>query len=194
MTDAELLAGIKDGRQEVFEHIFHKHWEGLFRDACYRLKSHDEAQDIVQDIFTDFWQRRYTLTISTSIGAYLNGALKHQIIRYVSRSRLHQTVVDHLALHMRTLKDSIIDVIAAGEMQKTLQDAIAHFPANMQQIFALRTQDFTVAEIAEALQISPQTVKNNNTEALKRLKQVLAQQHPEISSSIYALLLLLTKS
>ncbi len=194
MTDAELLAGVKDGRQEVFAQIFHMHWESLFREAYYRLKSHDEAQDMLQEIFTDFWQRRSSLTISSSISAYLHGALKHHIIRHFSRSRLHQTVVDHLLLHMQSFEDSIVDVIAAGEIQKTLEDAIALFPENMQHIFALRTQDFTIAEIAEALNISPQTVKNNNTQALKRLKQVLSERHPEISSSVYTLLLLFIKS
>lgn len=194
MTETELLAGVRDGRQEVFAQIFHMHWESLFREAYYRLKSHDEAQDMLQEIFTDFWQRRSSLTISSSIAAYLHGALKHHIIRHFSRSRLHQTVVDHLLLHMQSFEDSILDVIAASEIQKTLEDAIALFPENMQQIFALRTQDFTIAEIAEALNISPQTVKNNNTQALKRLKQVLSERHPEISSSVYTLLLLFIKS
>ena len=192
--ESELLKGLKDGREDLFAEIFNMHWESLFREAFYRLKKHDEAQDVVQDIFTDFWQRRYSIQISTSISAYLHGALKYKIIRHYSRSRLHQTVVDHLLLQMQTFEESILDVIAAGEIQKTLEEAIAHFPGNMQQIFTLRSQDFTIAEIADALGLSQQTVKNNNSQALKRLKHVLTEKHPEITSSLYAALLLFIKS
>ncbi|KGE14199.1 RNA polymerase sigma factor [Sphingobacterium deserti] len=192
--DNELLEGMKCGREDIFADIFHMQWEGLFKEAYYRLKSHSEAQDMVQDIFTDFWQRRHSIQISTSISAYLHGALKHKIIRHFSRSRLHQTVVDHLLLHMQVFEDSILEVIAAGEIQKTLQAAIAQFPDNMREIFMLRTEEFTIAEIAEALNLSQQTVKNNNSQALKRLKHVLTEKHPEISSSLYAALMLFIKS
>lgn len=192
--DSELLEGMKCGREHIFAEIFDKQWESLFKEAYYRLKSYGEAQDMVQDIFTDFWQRRHSIQISTSISAYLHGALKHKIIRHFSRSRLHETVVDHLLLHMQTFEDSILEIISAGEIQKTLQEAVAQFPDNMRQIFMLHTDDFTIAEIAQALNLSPQTVKNNNSQALKRLKHVLTEKHPEISSSLYAALLLFIKS
>lgn len=194
LAESELIDGIRLGREDVFAVFFNNYWESLFREAFFRLKSHDEAQDIVQDIFTDLWQRRQSLVIDTSIAAYLQGALKFSIIRHISRSRLHQSVVDHLLHQMSVFEDSILDVIAAGEIQRTLEESISAFPENMRQIFALRTQDFTISEIAEALELSVQTVKNNNSEALKRLKHVLAEQHPEISSSMYALLLLFIKS
>jgi len=194
MEESALLNGLRGGREDLFAEIFNKHWEALFREAYYRLKKHDEAQDMVQDIFTDFWQRRHSIQISTSISAYLHGALKHKIIRHFTRSRLHQTVVDHMLLHMQAFEDSILEIITAGEIQKTLQEAIAQFPDNMRQIFLLRSQDFTIAEIAEALGLSQQTVKNNNSQALKRLKHVLTEKHPEVTSSLYAALLLFIKT
>ncbi|WP_437920528.1 RNA polymerase sigma factor [Sphingobacterium sp. LRF_L2] len=194
ITDDEVLSGLRTGRDEMFSYIFNTYWESLFREAYYRLKSHDEAQDLVQDIFTDFWQRRKDIVVSASISAYLHGALKHRIIRHISRSRLHQHVVEHLLYQMTAFEDSIMDIIAVGEIQKTLEEAISYFPENMQQIFLLRSQDFTIKEIADTLGLSPQTVKNNSTEALKRLKQVLAEKHPDVSSTLYVFLLLFMKS
>ncbi len=194
LADFKLLENIRSGKSDAFAVFFNTYWEEVFREAFYRLKSYDEAQDMVQDIFTDCWLRREQLTINTSISAYLLGALKHKIIRHIGRNKLHKEVVDHLLQQMTVFEDSIVDIIAAGEVQKTLEEAIASFPTNMRQIFALRTQDFTIAEIAEALALSPQTVKNNTTDALRRLKQVLAQKHPDVSSSLYVLLMLFIES
>ncbi|WDF69010.1 sigma-70 family RNA polymerase sigma factor [Sphingobacterium oryzagri] len=194
LADFKLLENIRSGKSDAFAVFFNTYWEEVFREAFYRLKSYDEAQDMVQDIFTDCWLRREQLTINTSISAYLLGALKHKIIRHIGRNKLHKEVVDHLLQQMTVFEDSIVDIIAAGEVQKTLEEAIASFPTNMRQIFALRTQDFTIAEIAEALALSPQTVKNNTTDALRRLKQVLAEKHPDVSSSLYVLLILFIES
>lgn len=194
MDVPEQLDQLKAGREDVFSSIFNAHWEGLFREAYYRLKNYNEAQDLVQDVFTDFWQRRHSLEIHTTLAAYLYSAMKYRVIRHITRARLHQDVIDHLVFQMTVFEDSIVDAIAAGEVQKTLEDAVASFPENMRNIFLLRNQDFTVAEIAEALDLSSQTVKNNTSEALKRLKTVLAEKHPDISSSLYIFLLLFIKS
>lgn len=190
LAESELLKDIRSGRSDAFAVFFNSYWETVFREAYYRLKNHAEAEDMVQDIFTECWLRRHQLDVNSSISAYLLGALKYKVIRHMGKNKLHRDVVAHLLQHMTVLEDSIVEVIAAGELQQTLEESIASFPENMRNIFALRTQDFTVAEIAEALNLSPQTVKNNTTYALKRLKQVLADKHPDVSSSLYALLVL----
>lgn len=192
LQEEELLKNIRLGNKKSFAIIFETHWESLYLEAYYRLKDHSLAQDMVQDVFLSCWQRREELTIRVSLLSYLRGALKHHIIRHISKNRLHQDVVDHLMQRMTLIEDSIIDAISAGEMAKTIEATIAKFPENMREIILLRLQHFSVKEVSDALGLSPQTVKNNSTEAVKRLKKVLFQQHPDVSTSVYLFLLLFT--
>ncbi|MCL7986618.1 sigma-70 family RNA polymerase sigma factor [Sphingobacterium sp. lm-10] len=192
LPENQLMQAIRAGNEEAFAHFFNTHWEYLYREAYFRLKNHDDAQDLVQEIFTSFWQNRETVTIQVSIKAYLAGALKNKVIRHYTKSNLHQETVNHLLRQMTVFEEGVLDAITAKEIQHTVQQAIHHFPKNMRDIMLLRMQNFTIAEIAEALGLSTQTVKNNTTIALKQLKDILIKKHPEVSTSLYASILALT--
>ena len=191
--DIELLDGLKNGKPAMFEHLFERYWEDLYRIAYKRLRDQQEAEDIVQDIFTTIWQRRDSLTITTSFRAYLHTALKNSIIRRVAKADLQEKTISYLLTQMQQIESSVIDVMAAGEIHHTLNTAIQGFPENMRKIFLLRAEALTVSEIAKALSLSPQTVKNNSTEAIRRLKVILMRKHPDIPSSFYLILILFIK-
>ncbi len=194
ITESELLIGIRSDMPGMFERLFNIHWEDLYRFAYHRLHDQSEAEDIVQDIFADIWVRRHSLVITTSFRAYLRAALKYHLIKKASKADLRQKAMDQLLLRMEDIEASVLDMIAAGEISSTLHNAVQRFPVNMRRIFQMRTEDFTVAEIAEALGLSEQTVKNNITDALRRLRMVLTEKHPDIPSSFYLLLALFIKN
>ncbi|GAA4310154.1 RNA polymerase sigma-70 factor [Mucilaginibacter gynuensis] len=194
IAEAELLEGLKTDRPGAFEDLFNKYWKDLYESAYYRLKDQSEAEDIVQDIFTSVWQRRHSLEITTTLKGYLHTALKYNIIKLASSASLHQEAVEHLLHRMEDMEGTILDVLIAEDVKLTLEEAVRSFPENMKKIFSLRAENFSVAEIAEALGLSKQTVKNNNTEALRRLKVIMMEKHPDINKSFYVLLLLLMKS
>ncbi|SEK28018.1 RNA polymerase sigma factor [Parapedobacter koreensis] len=189
ITESELLTGIRNDVPGMFEELFNTHWEALYRQAYHRLHDQSGAEDLVQDIFTDIWERRHSLVITTSFQAYLRAALKYHLIKRASKADLQQKAMEHLLHRMETIEVSVMDIMAAGEISRTLNEAVQRFPENMRRIFLMRAEDFTVAEIATALGLSEQTVKNNTTDALRRLRVVLAQKHPDIPPSFYLVLL-----
>src|SRR5690606_29602313 len=195
VPDSAIVADIRKDVPGSFEWLFNTHWESLYRAAFSRLNDTAEAADVVQDLFAELWERRHTLHINASLPAYLQTALKYKIIKRAARADLQKQAFNHLARQMSLLETSVIDMMAAGEINQTLDQAISRFPQNMQRIFVMRSADFTVAEIAEALGLSEQTVKNNTSEALRRLRFALVQKHPDIPPSFYlALLALFTQN
>lgn len=193
ISDSSLIEGIRKDTPGMFEQLFNLHWEWLYHSAFRRLRDSDEAEDMVQDLFAELWLRRHTLNVSASIKTYLTTALKYKIIKRVAQADLKQKSLDHLLQQMGQVEATVLDLMSAGELHKTLDEAITKFPENMRRIFQMRTADFTIAEIAEALSLSEQTVKNNTSEALRRLRFILSQKHPEIPPSSYlAFLVFLT--
>ncbi len=187
-TDQSLITALQNDDPSAFQVLFNRYWKDLYRSAYTRLKDQSEAEDIVQDIFTDIWERRYTLDIATSLPGYLQNALKFKIIRMLSRADLHKKAVEHLLYRMTEMETTILDVLVIADVEQTLSQAISLFPENMRKIFVLRGEDYSIREIAEALGLAEQTVKNNMTESLRRLKVVLSEKHPDITGSLYTLL------
>jgi RNA polymerase sigma factor (sigma-70 family) len=187
-TDQSLITALQNDDPSAFQVLFNRYWKDLYRSAYTRLKDQSEAEDIVQDIFTDIWERRYTLDIATSLAGYLQNALKFKIIRMLSRADLHKKAVEHLLYRMTEMETTILDVLVIADVEQTLSHAISLFPENMRKIFVLRGEDYSIREIAEALGLAEQTVKNNMTESLRRLKVVLSEKHPDITGSLYTLL------
>lgn len=189
--DIELLEGLRNDEPQAFENLFNKYWQNLYKAACKRIKDDAAAEDLVQDIFTSLWQRRYNLSINTTLEGYLHTALKYKIIKLASSASLHEEAVQHLLHRMEQMEDTILNALSAEDLKHTLKDALASFPQNMQKIFMLRVENYSIDEIAEALGLSRQTVKNNNTEALKRLRVIMLKQHPDLPIAVYLLFVLM---
>ncbi|WP_134089977.1 RNA polymerase sigma factor [Olivibacter sp. XZL3] len=193
-SDKALLEALKNHQTAAFEELFNRYWKSLYVKAYARLRDETFAQDMVQDVFADIWDRRALLVVEGSLYAYLSGALKYRIINWLARTNLHQEALKHLVDRMGEMEATILDTLTANDIKITLEEAVAQFPENMQRIFALRSENYTIREIAEALGLAEQTVKNNSTEALVRLKKVLAEKHPDVHQSFFAVLLLLMKN
>lgn len=187
-TDQSLIKALQNDDPSAFQVLFEKYWKDLYKSAYNRLRDQSEAEDMVQDIFTDIWERRYTLDITTSLPGYLQSSLKFRMIRMLSRANLHKKAVEHLLYRMTEMETTILDVMMVADVEKTLSQAISLFPENMRKIFMLRGEDYSIKEIAEALGLAEQTVKNNMTESLRRLKLVLTEKHPDITNSLYTAL------
>lgn len=194
VDEVSLLTSLRNGDEGAFEALFDLFWADLYKAAFIRLKSHGEAEDMVQDIFTDLWERREHIVINTSLQAYLRTALKYKIIKWVSRANVHEAAISNMLHRMQTIEYLVLDTIAAKDLNKNISSAVADFPETMRRIFLLRLQDYTVSEISNALGLAVQTVKNHNTEALRRLRIMLADKHPDLSKTFMLSLALLTQS
>jgi RNA polymerase sigma factor (sigma-70 family) len=187
-TDQRLIAAMQNDDPLAFQTLFILYWKDLYKTAYNRLRDQSEAEDMVQDIFTAIWERRHTLEVTTSLKSYLHSALKFRMIRMLSRANLHKKALGHLLYRMTEMETTILDVLVTSDVERTLSQAINSFPENMKNIFLLRSEDYSVREIAEALGLAEQTVKNNVTESLRRLKLVLTKEHPDVTNSFYILL------
>jgi RNA polymerase sigma factor (sigma-70 family) len=192
--DVRLLEALREDRQEAFEVIFNQYWHEMYATAYQRLRDQTVAEDLVQDVFASIWERRFTLQVNAPLEHYLRRAIKYSIIKYVSRANLHEAALKHLLDRVAEMEHTVLDQLNMQDVNRTLADAIKDFPNNMRQVFLLRAENYTISEIAEALGLAEQTVKNNTTEALKRLRATLSEKHPDIHQSFYALLVLLIHS
>ncbi|MGV3546541.1 MAG: RNA polymerase sigma factor [Pedobacter sp.] len=179
-----LLERLKDSDQLAFAKIVHFFTPQLANKAFKFTKNAEDAQDLLQDLFTDLWERRETLNINTSLQSYLYVSLKHRFLRKVMRANLNERALDYLGKRMEQMQASVLEAIEVSEMQNTISQVIKILPEHMQKIFLLRGEDYSIKEIAEALGLAEQTVKTYNMLLKRRIKEAILTQYPDVSHSM----------
>lgn len=172
LTDKALL--IADDEQEAFRLLYDRYWEVLYGKALHRIGNDADAQDVVQEVFISVWRNKNTIQTKDSLSTYLFTALKYCIIKRVYRQAKKGIV---LPLSVEDLEKSELtadELLRYKELQSVVADVVAGLPERMQEIYRLsRTDNLSIQEIAQKLNLSEQTVKNTLSEALKRLREKL---------------------
>lgn len=174
-TDADLLQSLRKENIAAFKALYDRYWEPLYLRAAKRV-GQDDAKDIVQEVMTTLWVRRMSVVADDNgaLGRYLFTALKYRIISYYTERSANIKRAEMFDLTPEVVSEKILEVKQLGEF---IEAEIKLLPDRMQQIFRLsRESDLSIAQIAKLLRISEQTVKNQLTEALKRLRNAIRSQ------------------
>jgi RNA polymerase sigma-70 factor (family 1) len=168
-SDAELLQSIREDDAAAFKMLYDRYWETLYLKACKRVDK-DEAKDMVQEVMTTLWRRRQEIRTDeeNAISRYLHTAIKYRVISYYAHSATEIRNSDLFDVLSGQIAENPLEV---KELSELLNQAIGQLPVRMQQIFRMsRQEDISIADIASQLNLSEQTVKNQLTEALKRIR------------------------
>ena len=169
----EWIARIRAGDEAAFEALFRALAPGLCALVTRYVGSRPAAEELVQDLFFDLWQRREQLAPEQAIAAYLHVAAKNRALNWLRRER-RITPWSAAALQYESEPDasspSENELLDALE----LQDAIAQLPARCRLIFTLsRQHDMSYGDIATSLGLSIKTVETQMGRALKALRERL---------------------
>ena len=187
LSDAELLHAMKEDDTVAFRALYDKYWEPIYLKACQRVDK-DTAKDLVQEVMTTLWRRRKDIHASADggIDRYLFTAIKYRVISHYAYSAeeiRNSDLFDVLS------DNSSWNTIETKELNEFIESEISRLPPRMQQVFRMsREDDHSIADIAHELKLSEQTVKNQLTEALKRLRGSI-QSH-DGSSQVFIVFLL----
>src|SRR5690606_25062647 len=83
-SDDKLLTLIKESDEYAFTEFYHRNWQKMFSAAYKRLQNIDQSKDVIQNVFTDLWERRTSLSI-LNIQAYLFSAVRYQVYKVADR-------------------------------------------------------------------------------------------------------------
>lgn len=158
-----------------FEHIFQKHYDELVRYAFTLLKEQDLAQDMVQKLFVNLWEKRDHLEIQSNIRSYLFTAVYRTCLnklKQIKEDRNKRVPLENEQIKAVTTDNFVIQ----GELEQSIARAMEKLPEKCREVFGLsRIKNYSYAEIAQALDISVKTVENHMGKALKMMRVELAE-------------------
>src|SRR5438552_458981 len=130
--------------------------------------SRADAEDIVQEAFVRFWRRQHSIA---------NRALLYATVRSTALDRLrsNQRRARREAAVARDGAEQVEPQFATvDEGQQLLAAAVERLPNEQREVVILKIwNELTFAEIAQALQISPNTAASRYRYALGTLKKIL---------------------
>jgi RNA polymerase sigma-70 factor (family 1) len=172
-----LLAKIAAGDEKAFEEFFSLYKERFYAVALKMTRLDHVAEELVQDVFLNIWQKRETLADIDNPSSYFFTALYRRVYnhyRIMARERKSLEVASKTSGSVNTTDDMVL----AHESQQLISLAITKLPPQQQLVFRLSKQEgLRRDEIAGKLQISPHTVKNQLADALKFIKAFLTHSN-----------------
>lgn len=148
--------------------------------------SDDDAEDIVQDVFLDLYERYNSLYDRVNIVAYVFTTVKNRCIDHLRRKIVEQESMERIQeeqlLTLRMKFDSLEvfdnDLFRDEEVEMIISKALNSLPERCREIFIrFHIEGRKQKEIAEEFNISPKTVENQIGIAYRKLRKDLAKYH-----------------
>ncbi|HMG07901.1 MAG TPA: sigma-70 family RNA polymerase sigma factor, partial [Mucilaginibacter sp.] len=167
IPDIELVALLKTGDREAFAEIYTRYKRLLFVHAYKRLKSQEEVEDIIHELFATLWAKHETITFKTHLSGYLYTSIRNRILDKVYQKQKESVYIQSLQKFIDE-GEAVTDHLARhNEMSALIEKEIAALPRKMRVVFELsRKAELSHREIAEQLDISEQTVRKHVQHAL----------------------------
>ena len=169
-SDEGLLKLLKKQELGAFEEIYLRYWRKLYSAAYKRIQSRENAEEIVQDIFTSLWVNRHTVHIEV-LASYLITAVKYKVINHFEKEMSRRHYAEVQIQSELSSDNSTEETVLLNELNSALQREIQKLPPKRQQIFKMSREDhLSIKQVASNLGISEKTAENQLGKALKILK------------------------
>ena len=183
-TDTELAILLTLNDEAAFSELYVRYKDKLYYFCLHLLKSKEEANDIVQEIFIRIWESRNFINPDLSFSSFLYTMARNRILNYFRDIDIDEKVKEILATQKVTEEEAIDSKIIYTEDQVILQNAISQLPPQRRKIFNMsRIESMSHKEIAAELGISVNTVQEHISEALKFIKAYFSK-HADMSISL----------
>jgi RNA polymerase sigma-70 factor (family 1) len=167
--DAELLARMSAGDRHAFNVLYEKYWKTVFNQAYKRLEDMEKAEDIAQDIFEQLWIRG-TKSAIANLPAYLFIATRNGVFKSLEKEKKYTDLPDFV-YEMEGDSTRADSSMLYKEFVIAFDKLIEALPPQRRTIFKMRFNDnLSSRQIAEMLDLSPKTVRNQISKALLTLK------------------------
>jgi len=174
IPDNELWRLVMDSNVSAYGELYERYWESLFVTAYWHLYDKAAAKDIVQEVFVYCWQKREQIQINESVAAYFRAAVRFKILNYLKSESAREKYQLLAGQALPEITYNTGDHMATADLQASYRRELARLPEKMREVFIdSRDHGLSIDEIAQKRAISPQTVKNQLSAALKKLREGL---------------------
>lgn len=159
---------------QAFRTLYDRYWDRLLMQALMKLKSPEDAEEVVQEVFLNLWKRRSSVVLKYTFHTYIASAVKYEVLFRLSRrkkkSHVNIDVIEgYSESGLRTDHN-----LEYESLRLQIEETVQSLPEKCRIVFRLsREAGLTAHQIAKKMDISRKTVEAHIGKALKMLRDSL---------------------
>ena len=166
-----LLEKLRDGCENSFNELYYSYREPALRFCISILKDTEDAENIIQEVFIKIWNRRETINPELNFTSYLFTIIKNRVFDHLKEIKKNTFLKQKF--WEKVLEYQEQDSEIKEERFAKIKEAVEGLSEKRKKIIKLNYEEGkSYEEIAEELNISKNTVKNQ----LVKAKQVIRRQ------------------
>ncbi len=166
--------------KKQFGQLFNLYYPRLKRYAFCLLKDDAEAEDLVQDVFVQFWQSTPGFQDENKVGSYLYTSVKNRCLNLLKHKFIEKKYVlnalenEAEELYHISLAETDEFISMEKRLKNELEKIISEMPEKCRTAFRLRWfEGKKIREIAEIMEISTTMVDKHLAKGLETARQKL---------------------
>ena len=175
VTETIALEIIHQWDEESLGMLYRHFYKALAGYALQLVGEEAVAEDMVQEVMAATWQQRRTFRTEGLLKAYLFNAVRNECINHLRHAQVQQRHITNIEQHYREMHTTADGELTEHkeELYRQLFMAIDHMPQKQREVFLQIMEGKKNNEIANALQVSINTVKKMRQRGMDRLRQML---------------------
>lgn len=177
--DQELVELYRQGRESAFNEIVLRYQEKIYWLVRRFLTDHDDADDVVQEVFIKAASHLPEFRGDSSLYTWLYRIAVNRSLNALRQKRVAEFFrLEDAGEVPHAENDGPQDRLEADEQRRLIESAVRALPAKQRTVFVLRYyEEMTYEEMSEVLNTSVGGLKANYFHAVRKVAEQVRQQH-----------------
>ncbi|WP_316817659.1 RNA polymerase sigma-70 factor [Pedobacter nyackensis] len=176
LSDDQLIEYLSLGNVMAYTEVYNRYFDVLYMHTRHKLTEPDDAKDVIQEAFTQLWNKRDGLMAINNLKAYLYVSVRNGILNTIARKKHEQKYKKTLPPFISNVHAITDHRIREKQLISLIDEQIAQLPEKMRILFEMsRKQTLSHKEIGIQMNISELTVKKQVANAVKILRKKLGE-------------------
>lgn len=174
--DKLLIEDALNGNERARFELYSKYSKAMFNICIRFLKKTNDAEDILQEVFIEVFNKLHTFRFDSTPGAWIKKITVNKCINTLKQKKDQLEYMDELAQYDQMDEDDAENSEHVKLTVEKVQKAMQLLPEGGRVIFSLYLfEGYDHQEIAEILDISESTSKSQFMRAKNKVKEMVQQ-------------------
>ena len=169
----DIIEGCKSGNQRDQYKLYQLYSKAMFNVAYRMMNNREEAEDLLQDSFTDAFHRLQSFRYDSTFGHWLKRIVVNNCINEIKRKKADLSYFDDMGWFENTEEEKE-EAYGNGLTVDNVKKAMEQLPNGSRLIFSLYLlEGYDHVEISQILNISESNSKSQYMRAKRKVKEIL---------------------
>lgn len=187
IDDSILIEAISiNDDEQSYRILFERYYAPLCVFAKRYILAKEIREDIVEEVFTNLWEKRKHISISSSTRNYLITSVRNVSLNYIRKENYKIEYDNKINQNENSFVENTDELYTLKELEELLDKALMKLPKEYRLAFEMSyNKDMSMDEIAKYIGVSVRTAERYKNKATEILKNELKDYLPLITLLLY---------